>query len=479
MSLFKPAANNSAYLKAAFMGLAGSGKTYTASSVAIGLVRHMQKLGLEQGKKPVYFVDSENGSSWMVQRFADAGVELQVASTTAFSDLAQAMNIARAEASVLIIDSITAFWVEFTETYKETKRRSRGLEFQDWAWLKSEWRKKFTARFLNDPVHTIMCGRMGYEYDHYVDDAGKKQIEKTGVKLKAEGELGFEPSLLVQMEREQDLDNNTIHHIAHVLKDRRPDVKSLDGKSFRDPRFEHFLPHIEYLNLGGRHGAYDERQTSAMLIPSDERDTSSTRRAIVLEEIQALLVEHYPSTSGADKAKKAELFAKHFRTTSWTEAEKLMPLGDLQAGFDALHRELKDGAPSRYGARVAPPVTPDEIPHMDGTPASAETAATSPQAGGALQTTQPAGPGPRGTSAGSSDVIEELIASAPDPRVATTERILRAIDNAPNETLLSAILKSNANHRKALEDEQNAAIDTAAAAKRARLRAARQTVPAK
>lgn len=72
MSLFKPAENNAAYLKAAFMGLAGSGKTFTASELAIGMVKHMQKLGLQQGKKPVYFVDSEGGSSWMVARFKDA-----------------------------------------------------------------------------------------------------------------------------------------------------------------------------------------------------------------------------------------------------------------------------------------------------------------------------------------------------------------------------------------------------------------------
>lgn len=366
MSLFKPAQNNAAYLKAAFMGLAGSGKTFTASGLAIGMVKHMQKLGLEQANKPVYFVDSENGASWMIKRFEEAGVPLQVASTTTFTDLAEAMNIARDEASVLIIDSITAFWVEFTETYKEVKKRKRGLEFQDWSWLKTEWRKKFTTRYLNDPVHTIMCGRMGFEYEHYVDDSGKKQIEKTGVKLKAEGELGFEPSLLVQMDRVQDLETNKIHHVAHILKDRRPDAKSLDGKSIKNPQFAHFLPHIEYLNLGGKQFAFDDKASSAAAIPEDERmtsDTNSTRRAIALEEIQALLVKHYPSTSAQEKAAKQALIVKHFKTPSWTEMEKLMPLHDLQSGFDSLHRELEK-EPSRYGVRVAAPETPDEIPFM-------------------------------------------------------------------------------------------------------------------
>jgi len=374
MSLFKPAQNNAAYLKAAFMGLAGSGKTFTASSLAIGMVQYMQKHGLEQGRKPVYFVDSENGASWMIKRFEEVGIDLQVASTTTFTDLAQAMNIARSEASVLIIDSITAFWVEFTETYKEVKKRRRGLEFQDWSWLKNEWRKKFTTRFLNDPIHTIMCGRMGFEYEHYVDDTGKKQIEKTGVKLKAEGELGFEPSLLVQMERQQDVDEHTIHHIAHVLKDRRPDAKSLDGKSFKDPTFASFLPHVEYLNIGGKQFAFDDNASSAASIPDDERGTNNTtsvRREIVIDEIEALLVEKGLSgTSNDAKAKRAELIKKHFKCTSRTEIEKLMPLHDLQANYDSLHRDLT-GEPSRYGVRVAEaPPTADEVPTFD-TPANA------------------------------------------------------------------------------------------------------------
>lgn len=370
-SLFKPAENKAAYLKAAFMGLAGSGKTYTATDLAIGMVKHMHKLGIAQAKRPVYFVDSESGSSWMVGRFKEAGIRLEVASTTAFTDLAQAMTIARDEASVLIIDSITAFWIEFTETYKEQKGRRRGLEFQDWGWLKNEWRRKFTNRFLNDPLHCIMCGRMGFEYNHYTDDTGKKQIEKTGVKLKAEGELGFEPSLLVQMERDQDVSEHEVHHVAHILKDRRPDSKSLDGKSFRDPTFASFLPHIEYLNLGGEQAAFDESNTSAAMIPEDAgRDNYGIRRDIVIDELDALLLEHgLAGTSTDTKTKRAEMVKKHFKCVSRTEIEKLMSLDDLRQNFDSMHMELT-GKPSRY-AREMPPAGPiDEIPFME--PANVE-----------------------------------------------------------------------------------------------------------
>ena len=86
----------------------------------------------------------------------------------------------------------------------KAKKRTR-LQFDDWGYLKGEWRK-FTDLFINSNLHIILCGRAGYEYDYFEDEAGKKQLEKTDIKMKAEGEMGYEPSLLVLMERHTDLE---------------------------------------------------------------------------------------------------------------------------------------------------------------------------------------------------------------------------------------------------------------------------------
>lgn len=363
MSLFKKAETTSAYLKAGLMGFAGSGKTYTATEIAIGLVKLMKAKNLPGADKPVFFIDTETGSDWQQPRFEAEGIELQVLKSKSFADLAQAMKEAEGNASVLIIDSITAFWLEFTETYQRVKNRKRGLEFQDWAYLKKEWRAKFTEPFVNSPLHVILCGRAGFEYEHYTDEAGKKQIEKSGVKMKAEGELGFEPSLLVFMEREQDLDKNKVIHVAHVYKDRRTDAKSLDGKSFKNPKFKDFLPHIEFLNLGGQQLGIDTTRSSAAIIETQEgRDQNSLQRKIVIDEIESLLVSHYPSTGAADKKAKVDLIRKHFKA-AWTEIEQVMPLFDLRVGYDSLHVELEK-EPSRYAIKPVEPVN-DEIPHMD------------------------------------------------------------------------------------------------------------------
>jgi hypothetical protein len=92
MNLFKPAETTSAFLKMGFMRFAGSGKTYTASSTAIGLIRHMRELNLPAANKPLFFLDTEKGSDWVARKIKDAGVELYTAKTRAFADLLAAVR---------------------------------------------------------------------------------------------------------------------------------------------------------------------------------------------------------------------------------------------------------------------------------------------------------------------------------------------------------------------------------------------------
>ena len=360
MALFHKAEQNAAFLKMGVMGFAGAGKTWTSSLVALGLVDIARKKGLAYADKPVMFLDTENGSDYVVNDFEKAGVDLLVAKTRAYTDLKEAMREAEANASVLIIDSITHFWVEFTEAYAKKKNRKRGLEFQDWAFLKGEWRKGFTEPYLNSAMHILMCGRAGYEYDHFTDDNGKKQLEKSGIKMKAEGELGFEPSLLVLMERETDPDTGKMTRTAVVMKDR---FRVLDGKEIKNPTFKSFLPHIERLNLGGQQGQIDTSRNSEGMIEPDQYDRRRTDREIALDLIKDLGTKHFTSTN-EDKKRKIELLEAAFGTSSWTAIEKRISLEDLQIGYDRMHLQL-EGRPSRYDAASAQDPIDDEIPHME------------------------------------------------------------------------------------------------------------------
>ena len=144
MSLFQTAKSTSAYLKMGMLGFAGSGKTKTAALTAIGLVKHMQLLGVDYANRPVFFLDTEKGSDWVRPGFAESGIALATLKSRAFANLLQAVPEAQANGSVLIIDSISHYWKELCETYQKSKaaqykKSTYKLQFQDWGWLKSEW----------------------------------------------------------------------------------------------------------------------------------------------------------------------------------------------------------------------------------------------------------------------------------------------------------------------------------------------------
>lgn len=323
------------------MGLAGAGKTFTASNLGIGLIKYIDDQGLPV-KKCAAFVDTENGAAWMTPRFKDAGIELMVARTRALTDLRDAIKWATDNADILIIDSITHFWTIFCDEYAKKKKRTR-LEFQDWNVIKREWRENFTDLYLNSPLHIIMCGRQGYEYDTQVNEAGKKELIKSGVKMKAEGETGFEPSLLFQMEQEQAMDGGevqAVHRVAFVLKDRST---KLDGKTLVNPTFKSFLPHIESLDLGGAGVSVDTKRDSAELFTSGGDNAWKHReqqREICLEEIEAELVREWPGQDKEAKAAKAAMVEKLFGTRSWT-AVSAKSLDDLKTARNALWIELR------------------------------------------------------------------------------------------------------------------------------------------
>lgn len=354
MTLFKPAEHKAAFLKMGLMGFAGSGKTWTSCLVAMGLYKAAIKKGMPYAGRPVFFIDTEGGSDYIAKDFEDAEVPLMVLRTRAFADLKAAMVEAEASASVLIIDSISHFWAEFQEAYKEQKKRKRGLEFSDWAVVKQEWRKSFTEPYLNSNLHIIMCGRASYEYDNYTDEAGKKQIEKSGVKMNAEKEMGFEPSLLVYMEHATDPDTKKVSRKAIVMKDR---FRVLDGKELENPTFKSFVPHIERLNWGAEQGGVDVTRTSKDMIEPDTFDRRKVDREIVLEEIKGLFTKHFGSSQD-DKRKKLELMEAAFGTVAEVALEKRISLEELITGYDRCHLQLEK-KPSHYGRAEE---SDDEIP---------------------------------------------------------------------------------------------------------------------
>jgi hypothetical protein len=172
-----------------------------------------------------------------------------------------------------------------------------------------------------------MAGRAGDVYDFIEDDDGKMQLHKTGTKMQAEKNLGYEPGLAIEMERVNKGDfkkgeRNFVNR-AHILKDR---FDILDGQMFDNPTFETFLPHIQRLNLGV-HRAIDSTNSTA-LFAKDSKDNWAEQRKkaeILCEEIQGVMVAAYPGRTTEEVQAKNGLLQEGFGTYSWTAVQGMDP----------------------------------------------------------------------------------------------------------------------------------------------------------
>lgn len=327
--LFKEAEAEVAYLKMGIYGGQGAGKTRTASEVAIGLHKHIK------AKKPVYFLDSETGSDYVRPLFLKHKVPFHNAKSRAFSDLLTAMDEAEREASIFICDSITHFWDELVETYKTTKKLSR-LTIRHWGEIKPIWRD-FSAKYVMSNLHVIVCGRAGDVWEEKEDEEGVKELTRTGTRMRVEKELGYEPSLLMEMvkERLSAREGAGWVHRAWIVKDR---FDVIDSQHFDDPTFESFLPHIELLNLGGKHRVLDADRNSGELLQGTDNGYERIRqRNILLEKIKEEVHLKHPGRGADDKTARLNLMKEIFNTLSWIEIEGL-PTKQLHQGLDKLEK---------------------------------------------------------------------------------------------------------------------------------------------
>jgi hypothetical protein len=343
MGILKPAANKMAYAKVGLYGTAGSGKTRTASEIAIGLHKAIGS------KKPIAAFDTEPAFSFVLPLFQKAGIELLVSDESrALSDLMQFMDEAEKVADIAIIDSITHVWRDAQESYLARLNRSRAnqnkrplaaLEFQHWRPIKAAW-AEFTDRFLSSKMHVIVCGRAGnvYEYQDKDDGSGKKELITTGTRMATEKELGYEPSLLIEMLA--DRQDNRIVNVALIQKDRSD---TLNGREIQYPNFEKLQAHFKALNIGGQHfGSMEKRDSQELYPDADESgwDKEQRLRTIYCEEILELLKKHYPSQSVEDKQKRMDLLEMFFDTRSWTRVEGTSS-DILKDGLRALRERLE------------------------------------------------------------------------------------------------------------------------------------------
>lgn len=357
MSLLKPASGGS-YLKAGILGFAKSGKTHTALDIAMGTREFFRLDG------PIAMYDTETGSEYWKARVKErTGHDLLVAKSRALVDLVETVKECIAGGvSVLVVDSITHIWREVCDAYlkelqaaaaKKKWREPDRLEFQDWARIKLRW-AAWPDLYLTSPLHIIVCGRAGYEYDMQTDERGKKELVKTGIKMKVEGEFGFEPSLLIEMERDwTKTDPPEMIARATVIGDR---FDLLNGKTCDMPTFDFFKPFMEQL-APADHSPVDVSTKTTFGLDNERADDwkrEKDRREILAEKItSAFTLTGLDGRGSDDKKNRTELMKKYFGSTSWKEISERTPSATMAAGlhrFEVDHGLVGDDIPSDFKA---------------------------------------------------------------------------------------------------------------------------------
>jgi hypothetical protein len=326
---FQELENTRPFLKIAFEGFAGSGKTFTASRLAIGLHKFIGS------NKPIVFYDTEKSLKALKPFFDKEGIKVLVRESRSLTDLTKTIELCESGTSdILVIDSITHVWESFMEAYKTEKKRTY-LQMLDWGVLKPKWKREFSDPLVQSHLHIIFTGRASYEYDQEINtETGKKELIKTGIKMKVEGETEYEPDIVVLMDKGKTMIKKkmTLIRVASIIKDR---TTLIDGKEFKNPTYRDFEPAVKLLLNGtAKNPDFMENKDSFQDFEKEQYQRK-TAREIALEEIEGIIGQMFPGSTKDEKKIKTDIVDNLFHTTSW-KAVTGMPIADLQTAVNRL-----------------------------------------------------------------------------------------------------------------------------------------------
>ena len=402
MSLLQELSGNASKFKMGGYGSEGSGKTLTAVLIAIGLIKHLDL------KKPPVFFDTEGGFDFVEDIFHRAGIKKVLGiKSQAFSDLTQVLAEAEEIGSILIADSVTGVWKEFTSSYKISvgykcnncqgsgrkgndkcpkckgfgKMARKQLTIADWGPIKDMWREGWADPFKTTDLHIIELGRRTNifadmeEEDGENADKKKWNAKQIGTRMATEKESGYEPNLLVEFERNMASAHGVsgaFVHTATVLKDR---TRLLTGQScdfwmpvdnngkideeklLKENRpFRFFWPHIEKLKLGTKHSSTDTSRTSVSMMndgSSEEIFQRRQRRKDGIAHVEEMLQKHFPGQGVIEKKNRADIIEAIFAERSWDVVTGKFTLEKIIEGYKSLRLLLDPGRVPRAALDAA------------------------------------------------------------------------------------------------------------------------------
>jgi hypothetical protein len=227
MTAFQKPQPLKAALKMALYGPAGSGKTFTALLLAEGLAHD----------KRVAFVDTEQGTAFYNQEVPGRqchpkAFDFDVLHSRSITEVLAALRgIDPARHGVVVIDSISHLWDSCKNAYTGKLTRQGSIPFHAWANIKKPYRDLMHL-LLTAPYHVLICGRQAVEYG---EDEATGELAGIGYRMRAEGETGYEPDVLLRLEQRRTKREPRAVPVAHVEKDR---TGVLAGRSIPWPTFD-------------------------------------------------------------------------------------------------------------------------------------------------------------------------------------------------------------------------------------------------
>ena len=199
---FIKAVKTQQWLRLAIDGVSGSGKTYTALAIAMGMA--------EAIKGKVALIDSEHGSaSLYADRFNFDTLNLLEFQIENYIDALK--EAAENGYQIVIIDSTSHAWDSLVERVEKiAQTRFSGNTFRAWS-EGTPLQKKLIEAMLSYPGHIIVTCRSKTEYSVDKDEKGKTTIKKIGTAVVQKSGFEYEFTMAISMDA---------NHFGAVTKDR-------------------------------------------------------------------------------------------------------------------------------------------------------------------------------------------------------------------------------------------------------------------
>lgn len=247
---FHEAKRESRKLRAFLAGVSGSGKTWTALTIAN-----------ELGSK-IALIDTEKSSaSLYADDFKFSALSLDVQS---IENLESCMkSAAESGFDVVIIDSFSHFWNGTGGILDEidawTRRDKSHNSYRAWGAIGNDLVKRMINAVLDYPGHVICTARSKKKYIVGEDEkTGKQKIEKGTLEPQVREGIEFEFDVVWEI----DLDHTMI-----VEKTR---CRAIDGKVWRKPKSGDFQELLDWLNSGAPQSPPTKSETTSSSTPSPE-----------------------------------------------------------------------------------------------------------------------------------------------------------------------------------------------------------------